>query len=128
MIRLWEQGPAPFLAKPALLPLATLARSDAPFALLQTMAEAVTNLRDRQQRSNIASCVKILAGLRFDKGLIQQLFREDVMQESVIYQDILQRGVQQGGSAAGVAAVVPQDWVNSSPCRGTGSSFGIGWG
>jgi len=34
--------------------------------------------------------------LRFDKNLIQQLFREEIMQESVIYQDILQKGLQQG--------------------------------
>ncbi len=43
-----------------------------------------------------SACVQVLAGLRFDKSLITQLFREDVMQESVIYQDILQKGLQQG--------------------------------
>ncbi len=96
VIRLWEQDPALFLKNPALLPLATLARSDAPVDLLQTVSQAVNNLSDRQQRSNVASCVEILAGLRFDKGLIRQLFGEEIMQESVIYQDILQRGLQQG--------------------------------
>jgi predicted transposase YdaD len=35
-----------------------------------------------------------LAGLRFEKGLIRQLLSEDIMQESVIYQDILQKGEQ----------------------------------
>ncbi|MEO1764113.1 MAG: DUF4351 domain-containing protein, partial [Cyanobacteria bacterium J06629_18] len=39
---------------------------------------------------------QILAGLRFDRNLINQLFREEIMQESVIYQDIIQRGEQQG--------------------------------
>jgi predicted transposase YdaD len=34
--------------------------------------------------------------LRFEKGLIRQLLSEDVMQESVIYQDILQKGNKQG--------------------------------
>nr|WP_228014459.1 DUF4351 domain-containing protein [Fortiea sp. LEGE XX443] len=34
--------------------------------------------------------------MRFDKSLITQLFREEIMQESVIYQDILQKGLQQG--------------------------------
>lgn len=35
---------------------------------------------------------EILAGLRFDKDLIRSLLSEDIMQESVIYQDILQKG------------------------------------
>jgi predicted transposase YdaD len=34
--------------------------------------------------------------LRFEKGLIRQLLSEDIMQESVIYQDILQKGQEQG--------------------------------
>jgi predicted transposase YdaD len=32
--------------------------------------------------------------LRFEKDLIRQLLSEDIMQESVIYQDILQKGEQ----------------------------------
>ena len=39
---------------------------------------------------------EILAGLRFEKNLIRQLLSEDIMQESVIYQDILQKGEQKG--------------------------------
>ncbi|WP_446390131.1 hypothetical protein [Coleofasciculus sp. B1-GNL1-01] len=38
---------------------------------------------------------EILAGLRFEKALIRRFFREDIMRESVIYQDILQQGRQQ---------------------------------
>jgi predicted transposase YdaD len=34
--------------------------------------------------------------LRFEKDVIQQLFREEIMQESVIYQDILQKGKWEG--------------------------------
>ncbi|HLO84955.1 MAG TPA: DUF4351 domain-containing protein, partial [Nostocaceae cyanobacterium] len=44
----------------------------------------------REERQNIAGCVEILAGLRFDKNLIRQFLREDIMRESVIYQDIVQ--------------------------------------
>ena len=32
-----------------------------------------------------------MAGLRFDKDLIHQFLREDVMRESVIYQNIIQK-------------------------------------
>jgi predicted transposase YdaD len=34
--------------------------------------------------------------LKFEKDFIRQLLREDIMQESVIYQDILQKGEQKG--------------------------------
>jgi predicted transposase YdaD len=37
-----------------------------------------------------------MAGLRFDKTLIKKLFREDIMKESVIYQEIFETGEQQG--------------------------------
>jgi Domain of unknown function (DUF4351) len=53
-------------------------------------------IEETDERQNISACVQVLAGLRFDKSLIKQLFREEIMQESVIYQDILQKGLQQG--------------------------------
>ena len=34
--------------------------------------------------------------MRFEKDFIRQLLSEDIMQESVIYQDILQKGEQKG--------------------------------
>jgi predicted transposase YdaD len=48
--------------------------------------------------SGITTIIKteILAGLRFEKDLIRQLLSEDMMQESVIYQDILQKGEERG--------------------------------
>lgn len=96
VVRLWEHEPEPLLSSPALLPFAVLARTDAPATLLRDVAERVANIEDSQERSNLTGCAEVLAGLRFEKDLIRQLFREGVMQESVIYQDILQQGVQQG--------------------------------
>ncbi|MFB2919085.1 Rpn family recombination-promoting nuclease/putative transposase [Aerosakkonema funiforme] len=92
IIRMWEQDPAPLLANPALLPLATLARTDSPQTLLAQIADRVANIEETQQRQNVAACAYVLAGLRFDKNLLRQLFREEIMLESVTYQDILQRG------------------------------------
>ncbi|MFH7027767.1 MAG: Rpn family recombination-promoting nuclease/putative transposase [Heteroscytonema crispum UTEX LB 1556] len=91
VVRLWEQDSALFLANPPLLPLATLTRSDSPQALLSQVAQQVVKISDREQRSNVAGCIEILAGLRFQKDLIQQFLREDIMKESVIYQDIVQK-------------------------------------
>ena len=96
VVRLWEQDSAPFLANPGLLPLATLTQTDSPQALLAQVAEQVDRISEREQRQNIAGCAEILAGLRFEKDLIRQFFREEIMRESVIYQDILQQGLQQG--------------------------------
>ncbi|WP_341525797.1 DUF4351 domain-containing protein [Nostoc sp. UHCC 0302] len=96
VIRLWEEDPTPLLANPALLPLATLARTDSPADLLEQVAASVDMIEETGERQNISACVQVLAGLRFDKNLIRQMFREEIMQESVIYQDILQKGLQQG--------------------------------
>lgn len=89
VIRIWEQEPEALLSIPALLPFATLARTNSPENLLQAVAVQVARMEDSQQRSNLASCAEVLAGLRFEKDLIRQIFQEDTMRESVIYQDIL---------------------------------------
>lgn len=96
VIRLWEQDPAPLLADNALLPLAALARTNSPRNLLQQVAAQVATIESAEQRQNLAASVEILAGLRFEQNLINQLFREDIMKESVIYQQILQEGVRKG--------------------------------
>ncbi len=96
VLRLWEQPPDTLLAVPALLPFATLAQTDTPSELLQAVVNQVATIEDNSERREITSFAEILAGLRFPKALIYQLLREDVMQESVIYQDILQKGEARG--------------------------------
>lgn len=96
VIPLWEQDPAPLLANHALLPFAALARSDTPNTLLERVITEIDRIEEPRQRGNLATCVDVLAGLRFNKNLIRQLLREEIMQESVTYQDILQKGAQQG--------------------------------
>lgn len=95
VIRLWEQDSALFLNNRGLLPLAPLTRTDSPTALLSQVAQTVATISDITEQQNITGCLGILAGLRFDKDLIRQFLREDIMQQSVIYQDILQQGRQQ---------------------------------
>ncbi|MDZ8109105.1 MAG: DUF4351 domain-containing protein [Nostoc sp. DedQUE12a] len=96
VLRMWEQESALFLDNPALLPLAPLTRTTSPQRLLSQVAQSVARISDRNTRQDIAAYAEILAGLKFEKELIRQFLREDVMQESVIYQDILQKGQQQG--------------------------------
>ncbi len=94
VIRMWEQDSTLFLHNPALLPLAPLTQTTSPQGLLSQVAQSVARIPDRDIRQDIAAYTEILAGLKFEKDLIRQFLREDVMQESVIYQDILQKGEQ----------------------------------
>jgi predicted transposase/invertase (TIGR01784 family) len=96
VMRLWEEEPTPLLANPALLPLAALAKTNSPRSLLQQVVSAVDMIEERDEKQNISACVQLLAGLRFEKNLISQLFREEIMEESVIYQDIIQKGELRG--------------------------------
>ena len=91
---MWEQDSKLFLDNPALLPLAPLTQTNSPQGLLSQVAQSVARISDRDTRQDIAAYTEILAGLRFQKDLIRQLLSEDIMQESVIYQDILQKGEQ----------------------------------
>ena len=96
VIRMWEQDPVLFLNNPALLPLAPLTRTNSPQSLLSQVAESVAKIEEIEIKRDIVACTEILAGLRFEKKLISQLLREDIMRESVIYQDIFQKGEKQG--------------------------------
>ncbi|GBE93556.1 DUF4351 domain-containing protein [Nostoc cycadae] len=95
VISLWEENPQIFLDNPALLPLAPLTATSQPQALLQQVLERVNQLQP-QQRPEISTYTQIFAGLKYKKDLIRQLFREDMMRESVIYQEILAEGEQLG--------------------------------
>lgn len=94
VIRMWEQDSSLFLNNLALLPLAPLCQTDSPRNLLSQVAQEVVKISDRETKKNTAAYTEILAGLRFEKSLIRQLLSEDIMQDSVIYQDILQKGEQ----------------------------------
>jgi predicted transposase YdaD len=96
VIRMWEQDPDIFLNNLPLLPLAPLTRTNAPKGLLLQVAESVAKIEETEIKQNIAAYTEILAGLRFEKNLIRELLSEDIMRESVIYQDIFQKGEKQG--------------------------------
>ncbi len=96
VLQMWEQDSVQFLNNPALLPLAPLTQTNSPQALLSQVAQSVARISDKETRQNIAAYTEILAGLKFEKNLIRQFLSEDIMQESVIYQDIFQKGEQKG--------------------------------
>ena len=96
VIKLWEQAAEPLLNSPGLLPLAVFTRAEQPARLLEQIVSHGAPMTSEEERRNLLSCAAILAGLRFDKQTISSVFPEEIMQESVIYQDIIQRGIQQG--------------------------------
>ena len=97
VVRLREQEPELFLNDPALLPLATLAATTDSEALLRETAQRVSQL-EVERKQEVSTYTQILAGLKFEKALIQKIFREGMMRESVIYQDILEEGREEGRS------------------------------
>ncbi|AFY60679.1 DUF4351 domain-containing protein [Synechococcus sp. PCC 6312] len=96
VVRMWEQEPSPFLQNPGLLPFATLCQTSNPRQLLEQVATKLNQVPTPSGRAQLMACCDVLAGLRFEKDLIHAIFREEIMQESVTYQDILQKGVTQG--------------------------------
>jgi predicted transposase YdaD len=69
-----------------------LAATSVPEQLLTQVAEQVGKIESTQQRQQVSAYTQLLAGLRFEKKLIQKMFQEGMMRESVIYQEILQEG------------------------------------
>ena len=78
------------------MPLAPLTQTNSPQGLLSQVSQNVAKIADRETKQDIAAYTEILAGLRFEKDFIRQLLSEDIMQESVIYQDIFQKGERKG--------------------------------
>jgi predicted transposase YdaD len=96
VILIWEQPAEIFLNSPALLPLAVLARSAKPKELVKEVAARVMQIEEPSLRSEVAACTHFLAGLRFGQRVLKGLFREEIMEESVTFQEFKQRFLQQG--------------------------------
>ncbi|MFN6465327.1 MAG: Rpn family recombination-promoting nuclease/putative transposase [Nostoc sp. DedVER02] len=107
-IRIWEQDPTSLLASVGLLPLAVLARTDSPESLLSQVAAQVDMIEEPSQQRNISACTQLLAGLKYDNNLITSLLREELMQESVVYQRIIRQGIEQGRREEALSVVMRQ--------------------
>ena len=106
LVRMWEQDPAPLLQATALLPLAVLCAAEDSAQLLGRVAQEVSKIEEPEQRQVISNCTQLLAGLRFNKDLIRQLFSGGIMRESVIYQEILQEGREEGKQEEALAYTI----------------------
>jgi len=99
VVRLWEQPQALFWNAPGLLPLAILSQGaevDA-VATLQAIQNRIEEIvADGGMQSNLAAATAILAGLKLEADVIQQVMRSRTMRESTFYQAILEEGRQEG--------------------------------
>ncbi len=96
VLRLWEQPEELFWQSTGLLPLAVLSQTGDRRRTLREVAQRIEQIRERRERSNVAASAAILAGLVLDKKVIEGLLRQELMRESVIYQEIRAEGKAEG--------------------------------
>lgn len=97
VVEMWKQDPQELLQYEGLLPLATLCRAQSGERLLAEVASRIKQIKSREQRRETLNLSRVLAGVRYDRDLIYRILKEsDMLEESVVYQDILQKGVQIG--------------------------------
>ncbi len=96
IVRLWETLPDILLQSPGLFPFAILSQVENRENLLRQINEKIEKISNKTEQSNLTASTAILAGLVLNRDIIQKILRNDIMKESVIYQDIKAEGRQQG--------------------------------
>jgi len=103
-----------------------LSQTDNPAKVLQQVARQIEKISDNIESNNIAASTGIIAGLVLNQSIIKRLLKEEIMKESVIYQEILAKGITEGeilGFKKGEANLILKqinrrvgnistDWVN----------------
>ncbi len=95
-LKMWKQNANTLLSREPLLPFAVLCKTASPAKLLQAVAEKVNVIEPADKRQTLSGWIQLMAGIRFDEGLIESFFKGGIMRESVIYQKILREGEQEG--------------------------------
>jgi len=120
VIRLWEIPTTELLGSTGLLPLAVLSQTQDPSKVLEEVAKKIESINDERERNNLTTSTAIIAGLVLDKMTIKRLLRNEIMKESVIYQEIeaigeakglkqgLEQGLEQGKQQEAVNLILKQ--------------------
>jgi predicted transposase/invertase (TIGR01784 family) len=64
--------------------------------VLSQVSRSLETIPEKQVQSNLAATTSILAGLVLNRETIKKILRSEIMRESVIYQDILEEGREEG--------------------------------
>ncbi len=96
VIRLWDVPAEELLVFPTLWPLAILAKTANSETLLTEVAQRLENLENRGERISLTTYTFLLGGLKFREEILEQLLREEIMQESVTYRKLVETSEQRG--------------------------------
>jgi predicted transposase YdaD len=96
VIRLWEENPNYFLSQPKLYPFAVLSKSESPQEILGEVARKINQIEPKELQADLVACTSILAGLRLETTIIKSLLKEEIMKNSIIYQEIKKEGKIEG--------------------------------
>src|SRR5262249_25386858 len=97
LIKMWEQDAKAVMQYEGLLPLATLCRAKSGESLLSEITARIREIKSKEQQRETITFAQVLAGLRYNKSIIYRILKEnEMLEESSVYQDILQKGVQRG--------------------------------
>lgn len=88
VIRLWEQPTEVFLKRPGLWAYAALTNTDDRSGVLRKVAQRIDALDDRRQQANLSAVSAVMGGLSLEKDVVQRILRRELMQESVMYQEM----------------------------------------
>ncbi len=108
VVRLWEQDYSDFLDFPGLLPLAVLGRSNDRTQTLREISSVIDRIEDKRAKGNVAAATYILAGLVLEKEIVSSILKEEIMRESVTYQDIKAQGKAEGIKEGEISLVLRQ--------------------
>lgn len=103
------------LRQPGLMPFLPLMQPPADVDTLQWLHQCVETTKtlslDTPTRANLLADMWIMSGLAHDRLPLSEVFPEDFMQESPVYQSILEKGIAQGfeqGKVQGIEQGIEQ--------------------
>ena len=77
--------------------MATLCHTESGEKLLGEVAARIKRIKSRERRREALNWARMLAGLRYTPNFVYQILKEsEMLEESSVYQDILQKGVRRG--------------------------------
>ena len=96
-VRLWEFDADEILATGhvGLIPLASLMKGEGDEPLRKAVG-AASEIAHQVQRADAMTAIAVLGSLRHPADVIRRLIRRELMKESVIYQEILEEGREEG--------------------------------
>ncbi len=98
VVKMWEQDANELMKHSDLIPLAVLCNAkDGDEKLLKAVARKLKIIKNHTERQVLTNITQVFAGLRYSSEMIYQILRGgNMLEESVIVQDWIQRGIRQG--------------------------------